>query len=194
MHAYSLFLDAPDFNLDQQSSQEAVAAIQQFVTRYPGSDSYERALEMLTDLEKRFEQKAYEESMMYYRLKDGLFPGDFLRACIVNFQNFAKDYPESEYNEELAYKLVEVSTEYAVNSIFSKKEERLNDVFQYSMNFYRRYPDSNFTAEVKDYENTAREELNSHLKVKRDIAERSEKAADTTSVSAIKPTEEIKQR
>ncbi|WP_288370739.1 outer membrane protein assembly factor BamD [uncultured Algoriphagus sp.] len=194
MHAYSLFLDAPDFNLDQQSSQEAVAAIQQFVTRYPGSDSYERALEMLTDLEKRFEQKAYEESMMYYRLKDGLFPGDFLRACIVNFQNFAKDYPESEYNEELAYKLVEVSTEYAVNSIFSKKEERLNDVFQYSMNFYRRYPDSNFTAEVKDYENTAREELNSHLKMKRDIAERSEKAADTTSVSAIKPTEEIKQR
>jgi outer membrane protein assembly factor BamD len=194
MHAYSLFLDAPDFNLDQQSSQEAVAAIQQFVTRYPGSDSYERALEMLTDLEKRFEQKAYEESMMYYRLKDGLFPGDFLRACIFNFQNFAKDYPESEYNEELAYKLVEVSTEYAVNSIFSKKEERLNDVFQFSMNFYRRYPDSKFTAEVKDYENTAREELNSHLKVKRDIAERSEKAADTTSVSAIKPTEEIKQR
>ncbi|NVJ87655.1 MAG: outer membrane protein assembly factor BamD [Algoriphagus sp.] len=174
MHAYSLYLDSPDFNLDQQSSQEAVAAIQQFVTRYPGSDSYERALEMLEDLEDRFERKAYEESQMYYRLKDGLFPGDFYRACIVNFQNFAKDFPESEYNEELAYKLVEVSTGYAVNSAFSKKEERLNDVFTHVLNFYRRYPDSKFTAEVKSYETEAREELDKHLKLKKDIAEREE--------------------
>ena len=60
MNAYSLYLDAPDYNLDQQSSQEAVAAIQQFVTRFPGSASYERAMEMLGDLELRFEEKAYQ--------------------------------------------------------------------------------------------------------------------------------------
>ncbi|MCS5491590.1 outer membrane protein assembly factor BamD [Algoriphagus limi] len=193
MHAYSLYLDSPDFNLDQQSSQEAVAAIQQFVTRYPGSDSYERALEMLEDLETRFERKAYEESQMYYRLKDGLFPGDFYRACIVNFQNFAKDFPESEYNEELAYKLVEVSTGYAVNSVFSKKEERLNDVFTYALNFYRRYPDSKFTAEVKNYEAEAREELEEHLKLKKDIAEREEAEKNKLSTPATSQTNENKQ-
>ncbi|TFV93354.1 outer membrane protein assembly factor BamD [Algoriphagus kandeliae] len=193
MHAYSLYLDSPDFNLDQQSSQEAVAAIQQFVTRYPGSDSYERALEMLEDLETRFERKAYEESQMYYRLKDGLFPGDFYRACIVNFQNFAKDFPESKYNEELAYKLVEVSTGYAVNSVFSKKEERLNDVFTYALNFYRRYPDSKFTAEVKSYEAEAREELEEHLKLKKDIAEREEAEKNKLSDPATSQTNENKQ-
>jgi outer membrane protein assembly factor BamD len=183
MNAYSLYLDAPDYNLDQQSSREAVAAIQQFVTRFPGSASYERAMEMLQDLEQRFELKAYSESKMYYRLKDGLFPGDFFRACIINFQNFAKDYPESKYNEELAYKLVEVGYGYAKNSAFDKKEERLNDAIKFANAFYRRYPSSGYSNEVKKYENQTREEYESHMKLKKEYNERlaaqEEKAAVT---------------
>lgn len=162
MNAYSLYLDAPDANLDQQSSQEAVAAIQQFVSKFPASASYERAMEMLVDLQGRFEQKAYMESSMYYRLKDGLYPGDFYRACIINFQNFTKDYPESKHNEELAYKLVEVSTGYAENSAFLKKEERLNDALAFATSFYRRYPNSAFTGKVKEIEELAKEELEDH--------------------------------
>ncbi|AMQ55908.1 hypothetical protein AO498_05755 [Algoriphagus sanaruensis] len=171
MNAYSLYLDAPDYNLDQKSSQEAVTAIQQFITRFPSSASYERALEMLKDLEGRFEQKAFAEAEMYYRLKDGLFPGDFYRACIINFQNFAKDYPESKHNEELAYKLVEVGYGYAKNSAFDKKEERLNDALKFASTFYRKYPNSAFIAEVKKFEDETKEELDSHLKLKKQTAE-----------------------
>lgn len=174
MHAYSLFLDSPDYNLDQQSSQEAVAAIQQFVTRFPSSASYERAMEMLTTLELRFEEKAYRESTMYYRLKDGLYPGDFYRACIINFQNFAKNYPESEHNEELAYKLVEVSTGYAENSIFAKKEDRLKDAIDFAAKFYRKYPNSGYTTQVKEYEVMAIEELNEHQELKAEYAQKAE--------------------
>ncbi len=171
MNAYSLYLDSPDFNLDQQSSQEAVSAIQRFVTQFPGSASYERAMEMLVDLQGRFEEKAYQESSMYYRLKDGLYPGDFYRACIINFQNFTKDYPESKYNEELAYKLVEVSTGYAKNSAFAKKEERLNDALAFASTFYRRYPSSPFMGEVKKFEGEARKELASHSELKNKFAQ-----------------------
>jgi outer membrane protein assembly factor BamD len=172
MNAYSLFLDAPDYNLDQQSSQEAVAAIQQFVTRFPASASYERAMDMLTTLESRFEQKAFSEAEMYYRLKDGLFPGDFYRACIINFQNFAKDYPESKHNEELAYKLVEVGYGYAENSAFDKKEERLNNALGFASTFYRKYPSSQYSANVKGFEAKTRKELEEHLKIKQQVAER----------------------
>ncbi len=178
MNAYALYLDAPDYNLDQQSSREAVAAIQQFVTAFPGSASYERAMEMLMDLQNRFEEKAYQESTMYYRLKDGLYPGDFYRACIINFQNFAKDYPESEHNEELAYKLVEVSAGYAKNSVFQKKEERLNDALKFAATFYRRYPNSRYTGEVKKYEEIAREELGDHIKLKIKYAEQAAAQAE----------------
>jgi outer membrane protein assembly factor BamD len=183
MNAYALYLDAPDFNLDQQSSREAVAAIQQFVTAFPGSASYERAIGMLNDLQKRFEEKAYQESSLYYRLKDGLYPGDFYRACIVNFQNFAKDFPESKYNEELAYKLVEVGMHYAKNSIFSKKEDRLNDAIRFASNFYLRYPASAFTSIVKEYEQETREEFADHIKLKKEIADRLT-AQDSTSTSS----------
>ena len=171
MHAYALYLDAPDYNLDQGSSREAVSAIQQFVTKFPSSASYERAIEMLKDLEGRFEKKAYSEAMMYYRLKDGLFPGDFYRACIINFQNFIKDYPESKHNEELSFKLVEVSYLYAKNSAFDKKEERLSDAVKFASNFYRKYSGSGYTTEVKKFEARTKDEIVSHEKVKKEYAE-----------------------
>ncbi len=178
MNAYSLYLDAPDYNLDQQSSKEAVSAIQQFVSRFPASASYERAMEMLKDLESRFEEKAYSEAEMYYRLKEGLFPGDFFRACIINFQNFAKDYPESKRNEELAYRLVEVGYAYAKNSAFDKKEERLTDALKFATTFYRKYPTSGYLGDVKKFEEQTKQEFAAHSKMKQEIAAR--KAAVVT--------------
>jgi outer membrane protein assembly factor BamD len=172
MNAYSLYLDAPDYNLDQQSSKEAVNAIQQFVSRFPASASYERAMEMLKDLESRFEEKAYSEAEMYYRLKEGLFPGDFFRACIINFQNFAKDYPESKRNEELAYRLVEVGYAYAKNSAFDKKEERLTDALKFATTFYRKYPTSGYLGDVKKFEEQTKQEFAAHSKMKQEIADR----------------------
>uniref|UniRef100_UPI0040488539 outer membrane protein assembly factor BamD n=1 Tax=Algoriphagus sp. TaxID=1872435 RepID=UPI0040488539 len=171
MNAYSLYLDAPDYNLDQQSSKEAVNAIQQFVSRFPASASYERAMEMLKDLESRFEEKAYSEAEMYYRLKEGLFPGDFFRACIINFQNFAKDYPESKRNEELAYRLVEVGYAYAKNSAFDKKEERLTDALKFVTTFYRKYPTSGYLGDVKKFEEQTKQEFAAHFKMKQELAE-----------------------
>ncbi|MFC3879291.1 outer membrane protein assembly factor BamD [Algoriphagus namhaensis] len=190
MNAYSLFLDSPDYNLDQQSSQEAVAAIQQFVTRFPSSASYERAMDMLNTLEDRFEEKAYQEASMYYRLKDGLYPGDFYRACIINFQNFTKDYPESEHNEELAYKLVEVSTGYAENSVFNKKEERLKDAIGFASAFYRKYPNSGFIGKVKGFEEEAIQELNKHQELVAEIANR--RAEQEAAAIAKEKTDENK--
>jgi len=133
-------------------------------------------MDMLKDLESRFEEKAYSEAEMYYRLKEGLFPGDFYRACIINFQNFAKDYPESKRNEELAYRLVEVGYSYAKNSVFDKKEERLNDALKFATNFYRKYAVSGYLGEVKKIEAQTKEELQAHAKLKKEYADK--KAAE----------------
>jgi outer membrane protein assembly factor BamD len=124
---------------------------------------------------------------MYYRLKDGLYPGDFYRACIINFQNFTKDFPESKYNEELAYKLVEVGTGYAKNSAYAKKEERLNEALKFAGSFYQRYPTSGFTGKVKDYEVETKEELAEHQKLKKEIADRL--AAQNATIISAKPVD-----
>ncbi|SHM54651.1 Beta-barrel assembly machine subunit BamD [Cyclobacterium lianum] len=176
MHAYSLYLDSPDYNLDQRSSREAVNAIQLFMNRYPESDSYERATSMIDDLQKRFEEKAFEESKMYYRLTEGLFPGEFYRACIVNFQNFAKSFPDSKYNEELAFKLVEVSAAYAERSIFDKKEERLNQSIEFARDFEQRYPDSEYAKRVSNLMAETQTELAAHYRLKEQYEARSAEA------------------
>jgi len=195
MHAYSLYLDAPDYNLDQRSSKEAVNAIQMFINRFPSSESYDRAMGMITDLQKRFEEKAYQESKMYYRLTDGLFPGDFYRACIVNFQNFAKKYPDSHYNEELAFRLVEVSYTYADNSIFSKKEERLNQSLEFGKDFLRKYPESTYTSNIGSLITQAETALTDHIKVKQEYEKRTaeaKKAAEEEELRNIEATEALK--
>jgi outer membrane protein assembly factor BamD len=196
MNAYSLFLDSPDYNLDQKSSKDAVNAIQLFISRYPDSDSFERATSMIEDLQKRFEEKAFQESMLYLRLTDGLYPGDFYRACIINFQNFAKDYPDSKHNEELAYRLVEVSLAYGERSIFDKKEDRLKDVFKYGEQFKRRYPDSKYFGSIDPILKKAESELTSHIKLKKEYEEalakaKEEEESENGPKTELKPTEKI---
>tara|TARA_R110002096_G_scaffold30067_4_gene90045 strand:+ start:3428 stop:4354 length:927 start_codon:yes stop_codon:yes gene_type:complete len=166
MNAYSLYLDSPDFNLDQRSSKEAVNAIQLFMNRFPESDSYERAISMIDNLQKRFEEKAFEESKMYYRLTEGLFPGEFYRACIVNFQNFAKSFPDSDYNEELAFKLVEVSAAYAERSVFDKKEERFSQSLDFAKDFMKKYPESKYLETVNEIHAESKEKLDDHYDIK----------------------------
>lgn len=176
MNAYSLYLDSPDYNLDQRSSRDAVNAIQLFMNRFPESDSYERALGMIDDLQRRFEEKAFEESKMYYRLTEGLFPGEFYRACIINFQNFAKSYPDSKYNEELAYKLVEVSFAYAQRSVFDKKEDRFKDTIQFGERFKLKYPDSSYNKRIENLLTSTQTELEAHYRLKEDYERRTAEA------------------
>jgi len=192
MNAYSLYLDSPDFNLDQKSSRDAVNAIQLFINRFPESDSYERATAMINDLQKRFEEKAYQESSLYFKMTSGLYPGEFYRACIINFQNFAKSYPDSQYNEELASKLVEVSSAYGERSVFDKKEERLKNALGFADQFRRKYPESKYLAKIDGLIVTTTNELNAHQKVKQEYEEQLAKAKKAAEEEGVIPESEKK--
>lgn len=193
MNAYSLYLDAPDYNLDQKSSHDAVNAIQLFISRFPESDSYERATAMIDDLQVRFEEKAYQESLLYLKLTEGLYPGEFYRACIINFQNFAKNYPDSKHNEELGFKLVEVALSYGQRSIFDKKEERLNDVTKYADQFKRKYPESKYLGSIETFIKKSQTELVAHLKIKREYEEQLAKAKLDAEASKLTQPEVTKE-
>ncbi|PRY85332.1 outer membrane protein assembly factor BamD [Mongoliibacter ruber] len=193
MNSYALYLDSPDFNLDQKSSKDAVNAIQLFINRFPESDSYERAMTMIDDLQVRFEEKAYQESILYYKLTEGLYPGDFYRACIISFQNFAKNYPDSKYNEELAFKLIEVTLAYGERSVFDKKEERLKNVAVYADQFKRRFPESKYTGAVEPLIKKADAELLAHMNFKKEYEERLAKAKEEAAAEeeAVGPSTEV---
>ena len=103
MAAYSLYRDSPEANLDQTSSEEAVVAMQNFLNRWPASQYYGDANNIIDELQVRFETKAYMKAKLYHKLTTGLSYKNYLEAAIVTFDAFKNDYPDSKYNEELLY-------------------------------------------------------------------------------------------
>lgn len=160
MEAYSLYLDAPDANLDQGSSEQAVLAMQNFLNRYPASQYYQRANDIIDELQVRFETKAYETAKLYYRLTTGLSYRTYLEAALVTFEAFKDDYPDSKYNEELLYLSVETSYKLADNSIVGKRKERFNKTLDLYKEFKDKYPESQYTSRVENYYEQSIQELN----------------------------------
>ncbi|WP_420387109.1 outer membrane protein assembly factor BamD [Roseivirga sp.] len=160
MEAYSLFLDSPDPDLDQASSEQAVIAMQNFLNRYPASQYYQRANEIIDELQVRFETKAYSTAKLYYRLTTGLSYKTYLEAALVTFEAFKDDYPDSKYNEELLYLSVETSYKLADNSIPDKKKERFDKTIDLYKEFTEKYPASEYMNKAEDYYQQTVKELN----------------------------------
>jgi outer membrane protein assembly factor BamD len=165
MHAYSLYKDSPDSNLDQTSSQEAVVAMQNFINKRPASTRYEEATRIIDELQVRFETKAYERAKLYHRLSKGLSFRNYLEAAIITFDSFKDDFPDSKYNEELMFLSIETGYTLAENSISSKRKERFQKTILYYNDFIARYPESKYLGQANDLFEKSRKELEAINKV-----------------------------
>lgn len=160
MEAYSLYLNSPDADLDQGSSEQAVLAMQNFLNRYPASQHYQEANNIIDELQVRFETKAYQTAKLYHKLTTGLSYRNYLEAALVTFEAFKEDYPDSKYNEELLYLSVETSYKLANNSIVEKRKERFDKTLDLYREFKEKYPQSQYTSDVQGYYDQSIKELN----------------------------------
>jgi len=149
MHAYSLFLDSPDFYLDQTSSYEAIYAMQSFLNTYPNSGYKKQANQIIDQLQVKLEEKAYANAMQFYKLEK-YHGGEGLRAALISFENFQKDYPDSRLNEEISFFRIECSYKLAKNSIRSRQRERLMDTIEFYEYFIDTYPSSENIRDAED--------------------------------------------
>lgn len=143
MHAYSLFLQSPDYNLDQSSTYEAIASLQGFINRYPYDDFADRATSIIDEMQRKLEKKAYENAKQYYRL------GRY-KAANIAFENFERDFPDSKLNEEIAYLAVDSKYKLAKLSIQSKQEERFNKTLELYEKFIDKYPNSEYLKKAEN--------------------------------------------
>lgn len=153
MHAYSLFKDSPIYNLDQTSTRNAIASMQLFINKNPDSEFVPEATVIINDLQSKLEKKSYENAKQYYKL--GIY-----KSAIIAFDNFRKDYPSSNFNEEISYLKVQAQYELATNSIFSKQEERFKQTIEFYHNFVERYPNSEYLKDLKDIYEDSMSQLN----------------------------------
>lgn len=142
MYAFSQYKASPNPNLDQTSSVEAMAAMQEFLNRYSSSKFSEQALEVIIKTQQKLEQKGFENAYQYYKMRQ-------YKAAIVALNNFKNNFPDSKYLEEAYYLVIESEYKLAQQSIPSKQAERYKSVIEHYQEFLDKFPNSKFLRDAE---------------------------------------------
>lgn len=152
MYAYSLYQSSPIYTLDQTSTKESIQAFQVFVNRNQGSKYVTQAVQILKELQVKLETKAYYSSKLYHKI-------GVLNSAITAFDNFAINYPDSKFNDELQYLKIESTYQMADQSIPSKQKARYKNVIELYEEYIEDYPSSGFLTEAAKYYDDALNKL-----------------------------------
>lgn len=158
MFSKSLYRSSAPYYLDQQSTYEAITACQNFINKYPNSQYLNESNEIIDELQKKLERKAYENAKLYYKISR-------YKAAVVTMKSFPDQFPGSDFNEEISYLKFMAQYKLAENSKEIVSEEGKKDVplklnrFKEAQEFYQelvdQYPNSKYAKEAKNlYEST----------------------------------------
>ncbi len=147
MHAFSLYKDSSPYNLDQASTHTAISAMQDFINTYPESEFRDECTKYILELRSKLERKAYERAKLYYKISD--FNIVSLKSAVISIDNFKRDFPDSRYNEELAFLKVESQYNLATNSFIDKQRERYQDVVKFYQELIDKYPTGRYNRDAE---------------------------------------------
>jgi outer membrane protein assembly factor BamD len=129
------------YELDQVPTHTALAALDQYMTSYPGNPHMDVCKEMTSTLNARLDRKAYENARLYYKMED-------YKAARVAFKNVLKDDADNIYREDILYYTAMSSYKYAQLSVQSKQKERYLVFVDDYLNFVGEDPDSPYRKEL----------------------------------------------
>lgn len=129
------------WELDQNPTNLAIYAIQEYITEYPESGNVPVCQLMLDELKERLDRKEFENAHIYYKMEDYI-------ASKTAFRNILKDHPDNRYREEVLYFLAKSSYKYAQNSVSLKQKDRYMDFVDHYYNFIGELPDSKYRPDL----------------------------------------------
>ncbi len=145
MEAYAQYKLSPNSRLDQSYSQKAIEAFQRFVNTYPNSSRISECNNLIDEMRKKMEIKAFDQGKLYFQLER-------YQAAIVSLENMIKDFPETKKGDEIRHLIIKSNYNLASKSIFSKQEERYNETIRKVGQFKKKYNTSAYLAEVNKIE------------------------------------------
>lgn len=143
----SLFLDTPEPRLDQTSTYQAIQQLQMFMEYFPASSKKVEAQNMVFALQDKLVLKELYSARLYYNL--GNYMGNNYESSIITAQNALKDYPYTDYREELSILILRARYEMAVNSVESKKLDRYRETIDEYYAFKNEFPESKYLKEAE---------------------------------------------
>jgi outer membrane protein assembly factor BamD len=115
--AYCNYMDSPRSSLDQESTKVAIQEMKLFIARFPDSEKAKLAKDILLELETKLEKKEYDIARQYYKMED-------YNASITAFKTYLKNYPETQYREDVLFYILKSYYDFAELSFSAKQEER----------------------------------------------------------------------
>jgi len=167
LHAKALYMDSPPYNLDQTSTYDALKAIQNFANAYFRSPHMDEINAMADKLNQKLEKKAFENAKTFYKI--GSWNAYMYKSAVVAFTSFQNSFPNSLYNEEVAflkldaqYRLAKESFEAVLKKgekVYLKKE-RIYETIEFYNSFIDKYPGSKYKKNAENIYETSLKELN----------------------------------
>tara|TARA_B100000035_G_C20987638_1_gene548587 strand:+ start:216 stop:1022 length:807 start_codon:yes stop_codon:yes gene_type:complete len=151
--AKSHYMMSPTFSLDQEETNTAIEKLQIFMNNYPKSKFTDECNQLISELQNKIEKKEFEVAKQYFTIYD-------FRAAIKALDNFVADFVGSKFREEALYYKFLASYEIAINSIQSKKYERLLELKQIHNSIVRYYPETLFEEDLTKKMNSVDKEIN----------------------------------
>lgn len=157
MHALSLVKMSPASHLDQTNTHQALDVLQNFLNQYPYSTFSDSSNTIIEELHTKLEYKAYKQVILYYKLED-------YKAAVIAVENFKRNFPDADYNEELAfvkldaqYNLAKISLEKVKKDgkTIELKKERFEETITFYNQFIDYYQNSKYIKQAEViYQNT----------------------------------------
>ncbi|MBC9795335.1 outer membrane protein assembly factor BamD [Sinomicrobium weinanense] len=135
--AKSYYMLSPKFSVDQTETNTGLDKLQLFINTYPDSEYIDEANKLTQELRTKLEKKDLEIAKQYNRIR-------YYEAAIKSFDNFLSNYPGTVFREDAMYYKMEASYNLAVNSVYAKMEERLNNTKDAYNTLKRYYPETKY--------------------------------------------------
>jgi outer membrane protein assembly factor BamD len=164
MNAYCYFLDSPVSSLDQTNTYTAIKEMQLFINLYPNSTRVEEANKLIDQLRAKLQRKDLDIASLYLKMKQ-------YEAAIYCYKNVLKEYPGSEYKEEILYSILKSNFYFAENSIVSKQAERYQSALDAYNELVFQYPETKYLKDATSMNRTIQSKVGtgSSAKANKDI-------------------------
>jgi outer membrane protein assembly factor BamD len=152
MNAYCYFLDSPVSSLDQENTYTAIKELQLFINMFPESTRVEEANGLIDQLRAKLQRKDLDIANLYLKMRQ-------YESAIFSYNNILKEYPDTDYKEEILFAILKSNFNYAENSILSKQAERYQGALDAYNELIFQYPETKYLKDAKNMNRIAMNEV-----------------------------------
>lgn len=159
MNAYCYFLDSPVSSLDQTNTYTAIKELQLFIDLYSDSERVSEANKLIDQLRAKLQRKDLDIANQYLKMR-------YYEAAITSYNSVLKDYPDTDYKEDILFAILKSNYYFAENSIYSKQSERYQSALDAYNELVFQYPETKYLKDARNMNRNLLERLESGMSKK----------------------------